>query len=205
MQLILGVAFVALVLIGSTATWFIGKRARAAKLAAYVDEIAALCAPLGLSPLPRGELWVPTFACAGDYRGARALVVLAPDRTRTEPYKPRVELLVDTGLLAGIKGNVQDLSGKATPTGPEGQALAAYVNPVVQSAASGLQDPRLVGMALLGKGAALDLAIRARWPEGWSTVGVYGWLPRDASSEQVRAALDSMLRVREALAQEVGA
>lgn len=203
MQVLIGVAFLVTVLVAATALWFVGKRARVAQQDKWTAEVAVFCAPLGLAPLPRGELWVPTFGCGGEVDGARVIVLMLPNRTNYPPFRPRWELLLDTGLLAGMKANVQDLGAKPTPTGPDGSTLLGYVSPAVTAAAGALQDPRLVGMALLGQGSVLDIAIRSRWPEGWNTVSVYCWLPREAKPEDARAALRQLQAVRAALAQEI--
>lgn len=200
---VLGVGFAALAVIGVVVMTVVGRQARTNTIAEYSRYAATLCEPLGLTLLPSPSIHLPRYACVGSYEGADVLMFYVPTRLRAAQSEPRVDLLLNTGLLPGLKGSVNNFVEGESVLGEDGAVLKGYVSDSVRAEARSLPKPCLMGMANLMKGSVLDLTIRERWKDGWSSVAILASLPVDSRADDIRVALDQMLRVRAALAQEI--
>lgn len=201
---VLGSLFAVVAVIGIVAMVAIGRVMRARNTEEGLQHVSALCQPLGLGVLPSESSYLVRFACAGDFAGHPTLVFYVRDRRRADQDPPGVRLVLNGQRLPSFKGSVYTFLESERVQGDEGAKLQALLTPTVREMAKGLPMIGALGLGNLMKGSVLDLTIRERWPSGWTGVMLQSTLPVEASSEQVRAALEQMGRVADAMEREAG-
>lgn len=198
------ILFVALLVAAGIAGLFVTLAARSSG-ASMRQAFEARCATLGFVPLSGASSLY--LACGGEVGEQRVVLMLIRASGASQRLGPRVDVLVESRLALPIPsggvllqpGKEPELSGGPALTG----VLSAVLTPELKARVTERLGGRFAFSSLdsLAPTAALRLLIRSKWPtRPWRGLLLQTWLPVAAEAPAIKAAIDGLAAVREALA-----
>lgn len=165
------------------------------------DTFVERCAALGLTPVTNAE----QLTCGGEVGGARVLALYVEQRLNGVPMGPRIDLLLDAGLLGPRQG-----AALLQPDRPSLAAKDPTFAPLLTFELTTLVTAELGGrfgvsaLNSLVPTATLHQLARAKWGTTWSGLMVRTWVDLDADPPTIQRALEALLRARDVLARAPG-
>jgi hypothetical protein len=197
------ILFVALLVAAGIAGLFVTIAARSSR-GSMREAFEARCATLGFVPLSGASSLY--LACGGEVGDLRVVLMLIRASGASQRLGPRVDVLVESRLSLPIPsggvllqpGKEPELSGGPALTG----VLSAALTPGLKARVAERLGGRFAFSSLdsLAQTAALRLLIRSKWPEPWRGLLLQTWVPVAAEAPAIKAAIDGLAAVREALA-----